>query len=124
MYTILKGDGSIKNIELRFGGVGSGNRYQVKVIIYDVNGNLVFEGVTYNGRIRLPLCVTQGYCIEASFFQEEVHTNIYVSSTQSCYVFWFPHSVISETETVNFLLTDQNYSGLAIERGELVLWQR
>ena len=126
VYNILKGDGKIKKIKLRFIGVGYNDKYQAMVMIYDIYGNLIFKGFTYNGIIEVKLLDNCGYEIVAKFLNEVINAYFYVTCDKSFYVFYFNHAIVLDTgmETVNFLLTDQNYDGLAIERGELILWQR
>jgi len=126
VYNIVKGDGNIKKITLRFVGLGYQNKYQAKVMVYDINNQLVFDGKTYNGEVTLSVCKNQGYRIVAKFFQEVICMNIYVNEFVHCYVIPFSHVISNalEENTVNFLLTDQNYDGLPLERGELILWQR
>lgn len=123
MYNILEGDGNIKNICLKFHGLGYGNSYQCLVRVYDVGGNLINQGFTYDGMINFNLCVNQGYRISAIFLNEIINEYFYVSSLHDCYTFAFPH-VIVMMKTVNFLLTDYYYDNLPIERGNILLWQK
>ena len=122
MYNIVKGDGKIKKVTLKFNGLGYNDRYQALVMIYDIDGNLIFVGNTYNGVVCLLLRVNCGYRVVARFFSEIIDTYFY--NDKCNYVFTFEHATINDVRTINFLLTDQNYIGLALERGELTLWQK
>ena len=114
----MKGDGNIKI--LKFIGTGINNNYQVNVKIYSGN-NLIFEGITYNGKIKVNLCENKVYRIEARFLSELTIINLYVS--RKCkYVFALQHSFISN-RTITFVLVDYNYN-LPIERGEIILWPK
>jgi len=112
----MKGDGNIKI--LRFIGTGYNNNYQAKIKIYS-NNKKIFEGITYNGIIKLDL--KEGiYKIEAYFLNEKICRNIYI--TKKCkYTFIFTHALVNRTITIS--LVDLYYN-LPIERGEMFLWQR
>lgn len=115
----MKGDGNI-NTEIKFIGVGYNNNYQVNVIIYDDCNNIVYEGLTYNGKVCVNLNKNTIYKIEATFINEKIVRYIYTNSCE--YAFWFNHSTISN-KTITFTLRDYYYN-LPIERGNIILWQR
>ena len=114
----MKGDGNIKI--LRFIGAGYNNTYQVKIKIYH-NNELIFEGITYNGKIEVDLREKNIYIIEATMINERIKTYLYV--TKRCiYTFVFPHVLYNNTRTITISLVDLYYN-LPIERGEIFLWQ-
>ena len=123
MYNILKGDGNIKEICLKFRGLGYGNNYQAMVKVYDIVGNLITQGFTYDGMISFTLCENQEYKISAMFMGKIINKNFYVSNLYDCYIFAFPHAIVMP-KTVNFLLTDYYYDNLPIERGNILLWPK
>lgn len=115
----MKGDGNIKI--LKFIGTGYNNNYQAKIKIYN-NNKKIFEGITYNGIIKVDLEENKIYKIEAYFLNEKICTNIYV--TKECkYTFIFTSALINNTRTITISLVDLYYN-LPIERGEIFLWQK
>ena len=120
----MKGDGNIKKICLKFRGLGYGNNYQAMVKVYDVDGNLLCSCLTYDGMLSLMVCENREYHVVASFLGEVINRPFYVSNNQNCYVFAFPHVILKNLRTVNFLLTDYHYDNLPIERGNIFLWQK
>lgn len=114
----MKGDGNIKI--LKFIGAGYSDKYQVKVKIY-CNNKKIFEGITYNGIIKVDLKENQIYKIKAYFLNEKINTYLYV--TKKCkYTFIFTHAIYNP-RTITISLVDLYYN-LPIERGEIILWQR
>lgn len=107
----------MKDILLKFYGLGYKNYNQAKVKIYD-NNNLVFDGMTYNSELSLYLEKYKVYRIIAEANGLLLATSFYVGE-QKIYLFSF--NII---KTITFILTDSNYQNLRIERGELLLWQR
>ena len=114
----MKGDGNIKI--LKFIGAGYKDKYQVKVKIY-CNNKKIFEGITYNGIIKVDLKENNIYKIKAIFLNEKINTYLYV--TKKCkYTFIFTHALYNP-RTITISLVDLYYN-LPIERGEIILWQR
>lgn len=114
----MKGDGNIKT--LKFIGAGYNNSYQAKIKIYFHNKK-IFEGITYNGKIKVNLKEKQIYEIEATMLNEKITTYLYV--TKRCiYTFIFTHAIYNPT-TITISLVDLYYD-LPIEKGEIILWQR
>lgn len=114
----MKGDGNIKI--LKFIGAGYNDKYQVKVKIY-CNNKKIFEGITYNGIIKVDLKENRIYKIKAYFLNEKINTYLYV--TKKCkYTFIFIHALYNP-RTITISLVDLYYN-LPIERGEIILWQR
>lgn len=114
----MKGDGNIKI--LKFIGAGYNDKYQVKVKIY-CNNKKIFEGITYNGIIKVDLKEGNIYKVKAYFLNEKINTYLYV--TKKCkYTFIFTHAIYNP-RTITISLVDLYYN-LPIERGEIILWQR
>lgn len=112
----MKGDGNIKI--LRFIGAGYNNTYQVKIKIYH-NNELIFEGITYNGKIEVCLKENEIYKIETCFLNKITSTYLYVRK-KSIYTFILEHTLY---KTITISLVDFYYN-LPIKRGEIFLWQR
>ena len=51
----------MKDVTLKFCGLGYNNINQADVLIYDNCGNLVFEGITYNNLLTIKLCKNNVY---------------------------------------------------------------
>ena len=115
----MKGDGNI-NIKIKFIGIGINDNNQAKVIIYDSIGNIIYEGLTYNGELCINLFKNTTYKICALFYNERIVRYIYTNTCE--YIFMFNHSTVSR-RTITFLLKDYYYN-LPIERGKIILWQR
>lgn len=114
----MKGDGNIKI--LKFIGAGYNNKYQVKVKIYD-NNKKIYEGITYNGELKINLKENKIYKVKAFFKNELICKNIYI--TKKCkYTFIFTHAIFNP-RTITISLVDLYYN-LPIEKGEITLWQR
>lgn len=114
----MKGDGNIKI--LKFIGAGCNDKYQVKVKIY-CNSKKIYEGITYNGIIKVDLKEGNIYKVKAYFLNEKINTYLYV--TKKCkYTFIFTHALYN-SRTITISLVDLYYN-LPIERGEIFLWQK
>ena len=111
------------NLKLKFIGLGYNSYYQASVVIYDMFGNLVFSGQTYNGIIYVQLKPCHAYKIIARSKFEELNITLYVNKCE--YTFLFNNSkIIENDQTITFILTDYYYNNLKIEKGDLILWQR
>ena len=111
----------MENIHLKFYGLGYNSSFQAFVRVYDDMNNLVYEGMTYNGKLNLDLYKGRYYKIVAEFLKETLIRFIYIGFLKT-YIFIFDHAMVNNG-SITFLLTDYYYN-LPIERGELILWQR
>lgn len=119
----MKGDDYIKNVILKFYGVGIYNNYQAKVKIYDEYNNLIFCGYTYDGIINIKLNKYKTYNIEAYFLGETLKKTFYILN-ENIYDFKFNHIIYKTNNYITFQLTDYYYKNLLIKKGELLLWQK
>ena len=110
----------MKEITIRFNGLGCNKYYQANILIYDDFNNLVYSGQTYNGEIKLKLLKNKVYKMYADSLNEKLIISFYVKDN-NIYCFSFERNVI-RINSIIFLLTDYYYN-LPIERGELILWQ-
>ena len=109
------------NIRLNFFGLGINNIMQAHIKVIN-DGNIIFEGDTYNGYIDVclkPFCV---YKLIACSLNENIIINFYVDCKRKNYYFYFPRSIYKRI--ITFHLTDLNYPNLLIEKGEIILWQK
>ena len=113
----------MNEITFIFFGLGYNNHYQADVFVYDDN-NLVYEGKTYNSKIRICLKKYKKYKLLAKFLNSYLTYCFYVDSDRS-YFLCFNHSTITlSNNPITFFLTDYYYHNLPIERGELLLWPK
>ena len=108
---------------LRFLGTGYNNYYQAKVIIYDHNKCLIYDGYTYNGIININI-KSGCYYLEAKTNFGLIYKKIYIIDYISEYTFIFNNILINNNSIINFLLTDQYYANLPIMKGDIYLWQK
>lgn len=115
----------MKEVIIKFYGLGIDNKYQANVIIYDSYNKIVYSGNTYNGLLKISLKKNHIYRLVSNFISDQINTNIYIGNN-NCYCFRFKNSILDDAESrnVTFLLTDYYYDNLVIERGEIILWQR
>lgn len=106
-------------LKLKFFGLGARNAYQASVKLFS-HGKLVFDGMTYDGKICIDNLHDDLYFLEATFLNEKIKTPIYLSCDNYC--FFFEHSYFSN-RIITFTLLDYFYN-LPIEEGELILWQK
>lgn len=112
----------MKEVIIRFLGLGYNEFWQADVDIYDVNNFLIFSGVTYNSRIVLCLARNRLYRLRAKSLNDIIDVYFYVLNDDE-YVFIFNRSFFKYGRTITFLLTDYYYN-LPIEKGNLYLWQK
>ena len=110
----------MKNVKLKFYGLGYNEYFQATICIYDDN-KLIYDGQTYNGLLCICLGQNKKYKIIAKSLNEALIRYIYVDNIDN-YYFFFNRSLIN-TMPITFTLKDYYYN-LPIERGELILWQR
>lgn len=115
----------MKDVVIKFLGLGINNKYQASVTIYDSFNKVVYRGNTYNGLLNICLKENNIYRLKTDFMGDHISTNIYIGNN-NCYCFRFKNSILDNIQRTNitFLLTDYYYDNLVIERGEIILWQR
>ncbi len=111
----------MKNVYLKFYGLGYNSSFQAFVRVYDNMNNLIYEGLTYDGILNIYLKIGATYKVVATFLNETLIKGLYINRNDT-YIFMFEHSML-KNNSITFLLTDYYYN-LPIERGELLLWQR
>lgn len=113
----------MKDVTLKFYGLGYNNINQADVLIYDICDNQVFEGITYNNLLTIKLCKNDFYRLIAKSLDEEINIVFYVGINND-YCFRFPRSIFENDidKSITFLLTDYYYDNLPIERGEIILY--
>ena len=114
----------LKEIEIKILGTGINNAYQACVSIYNSCGELVYEGLTYNGCVCVNLNVCDGYIIAIKGCGINKREVFYVNPYTTCYTFNNYELESSLQDIVTFQLTDFNYDNLPIMKGEITLWQR
>lgn len=94
------------------------NKYYIN--IYDLNNNLVYKG--YSEYNCFNIDIKKGiYKITIKSEKICISKHIYVNSYNSIFIFIFDNI---NFHSVNFKLTDKNYIGLPIMKGELILCQK
>jgi len=110
----------MKKITLFFHGLGYEDFFQAYVKIYDQNNNIIFNGVTCSGKIKVSLELNKVYRIFAHSCGKIINTVFYVKGDYCCYNFCFNRVMSNKKNTVTLLLTDYYYN-LPIEKGEIIL---
>ena len=108
----------MKEILLIFNGLGYQNINQAIIKIYDLNGNLVCQDKTYNGRLKVCLKEKRFYKVLAISKYEAIKKVIYVN--QDTIIIPFSNSLVLN-RSVTFYLTDYSYPKLPIEKGTIIL---
>ena len=111
----------MKNICLKFFGLGILSSFQASVKIYDDMNNLVYQGTTFDGKLNICLNKCTKYKVIAKFLNQNLINTIYINKLDT-YIFIFDNARLNN-RLINFILTDSYYN-LPIERGNLILWQR
>lgn len=94
------------------------NKYYIN--IYDLNNNLVYKG--YSEYNCFNINIKKGiYKIIIKSEKICISRHIYVNSCNSIINFIFDNG---RSRSINFKLTDKNYIGLPITKGELILCQK
>ena len=104
----------MQEVILSFFPTGYKDYYQVKLRIFDNNRELIFEGKTFNGKIKLCLLKKKTYLLEATLGSNQLIVPFYVTNYH--YVILFNNDNI---DTITFLLTDYHYDNLPIMKGVL-----
>ena len=107
----------MKDVCFKFYNIGYN---QVNVILLDKCNNRIFCGKTCNGYIKVRLKCFEGYKVIANNGVNTIYSSIYVNSDTYNYSFSFNN----ESNIITFLLKDENYNNLLIEKGKLFLWQK
>ena len=110
----------MKEVNLIFVSLGYNTFYQAQIYIYDINNNLIYEGTTYNGKIKLCLLNNNGYRLKIITCNQVIITSFYVSNSYDNYYF---NTNTNISRNITFILKDYYYN-LMISKGELILWQR
>ncbi len=108
----------MKDVCFKFYGLGYNEYYQANVSIYDLYGNLVYSGNTYNSILNTCLNIGEKYLVKATFMGEVIIR--YIIINRPVYIFIFDHALMNEP-AITFILKDYYYN-LPIERGELILY--
>ena len=120
----MKGDDFINSVELIFFGLGVNDLYQANVKIYD-GDCLIVNKCTYNGRLCVSLNSNKRYLLVASSKYSTINRNIMILPGLSKYYFAFSNAYYNlNINIITLLLTDANYIGLPITKGEMILWQK
>ena len=106
-------------ITLRFIGLGYRDSYQARVKIYNKNHELLIDDITYNGTITFKGCNKEIYIIKVNYFNGFVNIPLYINN-QYTYEFILFKNQTEKTRLITFLLTDANYLGLYIKKGEII----
>ena len=103
----------MQDIILRFNSTGYKNCHQVSIRIFDNHKTLVFQGKTYNGKIKINLEKEKVYTLEAILDSKRLVIPFYVTNYSYCFSF-------SNDDIITFLLTDYHYDNLPIMKGVLL----
>ncbi len=117
-YNILRGDGLIKNIILKFMGTGLLDKCQAYVKVFD-NERTYYCGNSFNGEIKLSLDKNNVYKVYAVFENQIINSAFYVTS-QKIYTFYFNSIIYIPRRLVTFQLNDLYYK-IPIMKGEILL---
>ena len=110
----------MKEITLIFNGLGYYKYCQANILLYDNLNNLIYNGQTYNGKLKLKVEKNTIYKMIAYIDNEMIEKYIYTINNKYCFSF---NRNIIKYNPITFILTDYYYN-LPIERGELIIWQR
>ena len=106
-------------VEFIFKGLGINDNNQANILLYDEFNNLIYDGQTYNGILKICLNKTL-YKLIVYLCNERIEKYIYINNNK--YVFYFKRSIINNN-SITLILTDYYYN-LPIEKGELIIWQK
>ncbi|MBR1413712.1 MAG: hypothetical protein IJ574_03485 [Bacilli bacterium] len=116
----------MKEIKLKFSGLGYCNINQACVDIYDECNKKICSGKTYNSVLKVKLKCNKLYKLVATSKYERINRNFYVNQYNNCYCFAFPNSLVrnNQSRIVTLLLSDYYYDNMPIAKGEIILWQK
>ena len=112
----------MKNVTIRLLGVGN-SIFQPEVVIYDDSGCIVYSGCAYNGMVHVMLCCNKCYKVVVKSCLAQCITIIYIGKP-TVYSINLNSCCQINRRIITFLLSDENYSNLPIEKGQVILWQR
>ena len=112
----------MKNVYLKFIGLGINDMYQADIIIYDNLGNVVKRCNTYNASVLVCLNKNSIYKIKASSKFDELESTFYINDNDTYYFIFNSAYLNNNQRLITFYLKDYYYN-LPIERGNLFLWQ-
>lgn len=97
------------------------------IVIYDMNNNLIYKNRT-NDKINIKLCNYKLYKIIIKVNNSKncniLKKKILIHPLCSCKLSFQLEKNIIKRPYINLFLTDKNYKGLKIEKGEIILWQK
>ena len=111
----------MKEIIIKFNGLGYDNINQAQVFIYDLYNNHILEKTTFNSFLKVNLKEKCFYKIIAKSSYEIIKKTIYIS--QNIILLTFSNSLINNNSRLNFItfsLTDSNYPNLPIKKGTMI----
>ena len=111
----------MKKIIIRIIGLNCIDLNKTIIKIYNSNKKVVYKGITRNGIVSLSLNNNEVYKICIFSSTNIISTSILVTSDYNEYIILANNNEYYKT---TFLLTDANYLGLPIEKGEITLWQK
>ncbi|MBR4231325.1 MAG: hypothetical protein IKR74_04140 [Bacilli bacterium] len=110
----------MRKITIKFMGMGACPKCQAKVTIYNLNGQKIASGYTK--------CGIFVFCGKDKDFYKIVFTINGITNCRTIYANsnYYPimYQSIIFSRRVTFLLTDQFYANLPINKGEMILWQK
>ena len=112
----------MREIKIKFYGLGYDNVYQAYIKIYNSKKILIYEGTTYNNEVEVLLNMCELYKISIKTCNEELNINVYINQIKIN--IYLNKYIIKINHIVTFLLTDYYYDNLKIERGDLTLWPK
>ena len=77
----------MQDIILRFDSTGYKCCHQVAISIFDNHKNLIFQGKTYNGKIKISLEKEKVYLLEAILDSKRLQIPFYVTNYSYCFSF-------------------------------------
>ena len=116
----------MKQVTIRFLGVGYNDLCQALVTIYDINDNVIWKGFTYNSKLKICLKINCYYRV-CAILNNNVINQVFRVDRRNVYVFIFNSIVVNENviqNPITFLLTDANYLDLPIQKGRVIIWQK
>lgn len=115
----------IMNYNIKILGMGYQDKYQSNVIICDMCDNVIFNGCTYNGMINLCLNKGELYKIKANSYRGNFNKVFIAGDNSNIYLSYnVCMNNVRNSNLSTFILTDENYEGLPIMEGEIILSQQ
>ena len=112
----------MKKIVIKFMGMSPCKKCQAKVTICDLKGCVLANGYTNNGAFCFYGKLKNFYKVWFNINGIRNCKTIYING-DTCYPIYY-QSIIASQRTITFLLTDQSYANLPIDKGELIVWQK